>query len=99
MLITMAASYFEKRRIDGDGAVDLRRYLEANSVFFGLLWDRRRIHRLLLELVQLLVPQQRGRRSVLGCPGGCHAHLDGSHWLPAVAERRGIALSDWVKRV
>ena len=37
ILITLAANYVEKRRTDGDGAVDLRRYLEANSVFYGTI--------------------------------------------------------------
>ena len=35
MFITLAASYAEKRRINGNGAVDLKRYLEVNSVFYG----------------------------------------------------------------
>ena len=35
MLVTMAGSYFLKRRMDGDGTVDVKRYLEANSVFYG----------------------------------------------------------------
>ena len=33
MLITVAAAYAEKRRVDGDG--DLRRYLEANVLFYA----------------------------------------------------------------
>ena len=35
VLITLAASYAEKRRIDGNGSADLKRYLEANTVFYG----------------------------------------------------------------
>ena len=35
MLITLAAAYAEKRRIDGDSGADLKRYLEANTVFFA----------------------------------------------------------------
>ena len=35
MLITLAASYTGKRRTDGDATVDLKRYLEANAVFYG----------------------------------------------------------------
>ena len=33
--ITLAASYWDKRRMDSDAAADLKRYLEANSVFYG----------------------------------------------------------------
>ena len=35
MVIALAASYVEKRRVDGDGSADLKRYLEANAVFYG----------------------------------------------------------------
>jgi hypothetical protein len=35
MLITLAAACAEKRRIDGDRETDLKRYLEANTVFYG----------------------------------------------------------------
>ena len=35
MVIALAASYVEKRRVDGDGSADLKRYLEANAVFHG----------------------------------------------------------------
>ena len=35
MGLTLVGSYVEKRRIDGDGSADLRRYLEANTVFYG----------------------------------------------------------------
>ena len=28
-------AYVEKRRVDGDGSADLKRYLEANAVFYG----------------------------------------------------------------
>ena len=35
MLITLAAAYAEKRRVDGDRETDLKRYLEANTVFYG----------------------------------------------------------------
>ena len=37
MVFTLAASYAEKRRIDGDGSADLKRYLEANTVFYGAI--------------------------------------------------------------
>ncbi len=33
MLITVAAAYMEKRRVDGEG--DLRRYVEANVLFYA----------------------------------------------------------------
>ena len=35
MVIALAASYVGKRRVDGDGSADLKRYLEANAVFYG----------------------------------------------------------------
>ncbi len=35
ILITVAAAYAEKRRIDNDAASDMKRYLEANVVFYG----------------------------------------------------------------
>ena len=35
VLVTLAASYFSKRRFDGEGSADLRRYLETNVVFYG----------------------------------------------------------------
>ena len=35
MLITLAAAYAEKRRIDRDSGADLKRYLEANTIFFA----------------------------------------------------------------
>ena len=35
MLITLAAAYAEKRRIDGDSEADMKGYLEANVVFYG----------------------------------------------------------------
>ena len=35
MVIALAASYVEKRRIDGDGSADLKRYLEANTLFYA----------------------------------------------------------------
>ena len=35
MVLTLAASYAEKRRVDGNGSADLKRYLEANAVFHG----------------------------------------------------------------
>ena len=35
MVIALAASYVEKRRVDGDGSADLKRYLEANTVFYA----------------------------------------------------------------
>ena len=34
MLITVIASYVQKRRVDADGSSDVRRYLEANAVFY-----------------------------------------------------------------
>ena len=34
MVITVIASYVQKRRVDGDGSADLKRYLEANAVFY-----------------------------------------------------------------
>ena len=37
MVIALAASYVEKRRVDGDGSADLKRYLEANAVSTGQL--------------------------------------------------------------
>ena len=35
MVFTLVASYAEKRRVDGGGSADLKRYLEANTVFYG----------------------------------------------------------------
>ena len=35
MVIALAASYVEKRRVDGDGSVDIRRYIGANAVFYA----------------------------------------------------------------
>ena len=37
MVIALAASYTEKRRVDGDGSTDLKRYLGANTVFFAMV--------------------------------------------------------------
>ena len=37
MVIALAGSYVEKRRADGDSSADLKRYLEANAVFYGQL--------------------------------------------------------------
>ena len=34
IVITLAASYVAKRRVDGDGSADLKRSLEANAVFY-----------------------------------------------------------------
>ena len=35
LLVTLGASYAGKRRMESDGAADLKRYLEANVVFYG----------------------------------------------------------------
>ena len=35
VLVTLGASYASKRRFDGEGSADLKRYLEANTVFYG----------------------------------------------------------------
>ena len=35
LLVTLGASYAGKRRIDGEGSADLKRYLEVNTVFYG----------------------------------------------------------------
>ena len=35
VLVTLVASYAGKRRFDGEGSADLKRYLEANTVFYG----------------------------------------------------------------
>ena len=35
VLVTLGASYAVKRRFDGEGSADLRRYLETNVVFYG----------------------------------------------------------------
>ena len=35
MVIALAAGYVDKRRVDGDGSADIRRYIEANVVFYG----------------------------------------------------------------
>jgi hypothetical protein len=35
MVITVAASYVEKRRMDGDSASDVKSYLGANTVFYA----------------------------------------------------------------
>ena len=48
MVIALAGSYVEKRRVDGDGSADLKRYLEAHAVFYGAVAS---VHPVLLELV------------------------------------------------
>ena len=45
MVIALAGSYVEKRRVDGDGSADLKRYLEANARGSCC------VHPVLLELV------------------------------------------------
>ncbi len=35
MVITLAASYAQKRRVDGEASADLKRYLGANTVFYA----------------------------------------------------------------
>ena len=35
MVLTLATSYAAKRRVDGDGSADLKRYVGANTVFYG----------------------------------------------------------------
>ena len=35
VLIMLAASYVGKRRFDGEGSAELKRYLEANGLFYG----------------------------------------------------------------
>ena len=35
LLLTLGGSYADKRRMDSDGAADMKRYLEANVVFYG----------------------------------------------------------------
>ena len=35
LLVTLGASYAGKRRMESDSAADLKRYLEANVVFYG----------------------------------------------------------------
>ena len=35
MVIALAASYVDKRRVDGDGSADIRRYIGANVVFYA----------------------------------------------------------------
>ena len=35
VLVALVASYTGKRRFDGEGSADLKRYLEANTVFYG----------------------------------------------------------------
>ena len=37
VLVTVVASYASKRRMDGEGSADLKRYLEFNTVFYGLV--------------------------------------------------------------
>ena len=34
MVATVIASYMQKRRVDADGSSDVKRYLEANAVFY-----------------------------------------------------------------
>lgn len=34
MVITVIASYVQKRRVDADGSADVKRYLESNAVFY-----------------------------------------------------------------
>ncbi len=35
MVFALAASYAEKRRVDSDDSAPMKRYLEANTVFYG----------------------------------------------------------------
>ena len=35
MIIALAFSYWDKRRADGDGSADIKRWLGANTVFFA----------------------------------------------------------------
>ncbi len=35
MVLALAASYAEKRRVDSDDSAPMKRYLEANTVFYG----------------------------------------------------------------
>ena len=35
MVIALAASYVDKRRVDRDGSADIRRYIEANLAFYA----------------------------------------------------------------
>ena len=35
MVIALAASYSDKRRVDGDGSADIRHYIGANVVFYA----------------------------------------------------------------
>ena len=35
MVIALAASYVDKRRVDGDASADVKRYIEANVVFYA----------------------------------------------------------------
>ena len=35
MVIALAAGYADKRRVDADGSADLKRCLEANTLFYG----------------------------------------------------------------
>ena len=34
VVVALVASYLQKRRMDGDEAADMRRYLEANTLFY-----------------------------------------------------------------
>ena len=84
VLITLAASYAEKRRIDGNGSADLKRYLEANTVFYGSVavflayfWNR----------FMVLSPNHNGDSQIWILPRCCYAHIDGGSRSPLVAER------------
>ena len=35
MVIALAASYVDKSRVDSDGSADMKRYIEANVVFYA----------------------------------------------------------------
>ena len=35
MVIALAASYVDKRRVDGDGSTEMKRYVNANVVFYA----------------------------------------------------------------
>ena len=85
MVIALAASYVEKRRVDGDGSADLKRYLEANAVFYGAVavfilffWN----------WFSSLSPNNEADGTILGRHRHPHAHRDGRNGLPHVQTRQ-----------
>ena len=84
MVLTLVFSYQYKRRIDKDESADVKRFIEANTVFHVTI-----VVFLLFffKLVQQPIPQQRARRASVDDRRHSDAHRPGRHWHPDVAQR------------